>query len=284
MKKFCIIGVAGFVAKKHLKCIESINGKVIAACDKHDNVGFLDSFYPEAVFFKNEKKFFQFVKKNKPDYLVVCSPSYLHFKHIISGLSSKTNIIVEKPPVLNLLHLKQIYKAEKINKKKCYCIFQLRVDDKIIKLRNKLINSKKFNKVKIHYTTYRGDWYFKTWKNIKKLSGGLAINIGIHFFDILFWLFGDIISLRIQKKTNKKVKGFLKLTNANINWHLSTEKVSAYNSSRYNFNRYMIVNNKKYNFDKFNDLHKKNYDMIIKKNKFHISEFEKTIKFMKLIK
>ena len=112
----------------------------------------------------------------------------------------------------------------------------------------------------------------------------MTINIGIHFFDILFWLFGDIISLRIQKKTNKKVKGFLKLTNANINWHLSTEKVSAYNSSRYNFNRYMIVNNKKYNFDKFNDLHKKNYDMIIKKNKFHISEFEKTIKFMKLIK
>ena len=131
MKKFCIIGVAGFVAKKHLNCIKSLNGNLIGACDVHDNVGFIDSFFPEAKFFKNEKLFFDFVRKRKPDYLVICSPSHLHYTHIRKSFLSNTNVIVEKPPLLSIEEYNKILLLEKKFKKKCYCIFQLRVNDKL---------------------------------------------------------------------------------------------------------------------------------------------------------
>ena len=216
MKKFCIIGIAGFVAKKHLNCIKDINGELIAACDLHDNVGYMDNYFPEALFFKDEKNFFTFVKKNNPDFLIICSPSNLHFKHIKLGLTSNVNIIVEKPPVINENHLKQIYKLEKKYKKKCYCIFQLRLNEKIIKLKKDIEKSNKINEVKIFYTTYRGDWYFKTWKNIKKLSGGLGVNIGIHFFDILIWIFGDLKEIKIKKNTSSRMAGIMKLTKATL--------------------------------------------------------------------
>ena len=137
MKNFAIIGIAGFVAKKHLNCIKKLNGNLVAAFDIHDNVGFIDNYYPKTKFFKNEKEFFLFLNKKKVDYLVVCSPTYLHYRHIIKGLESKVNIIVEKPPILKKNNLKQIYFLEKKFNKKCYCIFQLRVNKKIIGLKKK---------------------------------------------------------------------------------------------------------------------------------------------------
>ena len=123
MKKFCIIGVAGFVAKKHLNCIKNLKGEVIAACDIHDNVGFIDSYFPECKFFKDEKKFFTFVKLHKPDYLIVCSPSHLHFKHIKKGFISNVNVIVEKPPLLNFDQYRKIILFEKNTEKSVFVYF-----------------------------------------------------------------------------------------------------------------------------------------------------------------
>lgn len=284
MKNFCIIGVAGFVAKKHINCIKSLKGNLVAACDRHDNVGFIDKDFPEAKFFNNEKLFFSFIKNQKIDYLIICTPSNLHFKHIQKGLEVGVDVIVEKPPLLSYTQYKKIILIEKKIKKKCYCIFQLRGHKKLNILKSKIDKSKKINNVNISYTTYRGNWYFKTWKNKVNKSGGLGINIGIHFFDILLWIFGDIKDFRLIKKTSSKMTGEIKLEKANVKWLLSIEKVIKKNISSYKFERYMQVNKKKYNFDKFNDLHKKNYQMIIQEKKFHISTFEKVIKLMSKLK
>ena len=285
MIKFCIIGVAGFVAKKHLNCIKSLDGNLIGACDVHDNVGFIDSLFPEAKFFKDENLFFNFVKKNKPDYVVICSPSYLHYQHIRKSFFSKTNVIVEKPPVLSIKEYNKILLLEKKYKKKCFCIFQLRVNDKLKLLKNKISKSSKVNDVKISYTTYRGDWYFKTWKNDKLKSGGLGVNIGIHFFDILSWIFGEVVELKINKRSKSIMTGEMKLSKANVKWLLSVEKVKNDNKlQNYKFERYMLVNKKRYNFDKFNDLHKKNYEMIINNKGFHLRNFKNVIKLMDNLK
>jgi UDP-N-acetyl-2-amino-2-deoxyglucuronate dehydrogenase len=283
MKTFCIIGVAGFVAKLHLNSIKKIKGKLLAACDRHDNVGFLDNIFPKAIFFKNEGDFFIYIKRNKVDYLVICTPTHLHYRHIKLGLKSGSNVIVEKPPILDHNKLKEIYLLEKKYQKKCYCIFQLRNNDKIKILRKKIFKSNKYNNVKVHYSTYRGNWYFKTWKNIPKLSGGLLVNIGIHFFDILIWIFGDVKKLQIINKTKSEICGVLELTKAFVNWKLSTKKIVTKKNKKTNFERYMTVNNIRYEFNNFNDLHFNNYVMIIKHKKFHISEFEKTIKLINYI-
>tara|TARA_B100000780_G_C21127007_1_gene457878 strand:+ start:22597 stop:23454 length:858 start_codon:yes stop_codon:yes gene_type:complete len=284
MMKFGIIGIAGYVAKKHLNCIKKMDGSLIAAYDKHDNVGFIDRDFPSANFFKKEQQFFSYIKKKKIDYLVICSPTHMHFRHIIKGLASGANVIVEKPPLLNSENLKKINIYEKKYNKKCYCIFQLRVNKKIINLKKKIDKekNKKFE-VKIFYNTFRGDWYFKSWKNDKKLSGGLAVNIGIHFFDILLWMFGSVKLFKLYRNTQNETKGILNFEKANTQWLLSTKKLSK-KSFKDNFIRYMKVNGKKINFDKFDDLHYENYKKIIYDKKFHISEFKNTIKFIDKLK
>ncbi len=284
MKKFGIAGIAGFVAKKHLNCIKKMRGNLVAAYDKHDNVGFIDRDYPEASFFKKEEQFFSYIRKEKVDYLIICSPTHMHFKQIIKGLKSGANVIVEKPPLLNLKNLKKINLYEKKYKKKCYCIFQLRVNKKIIDLKKKIDKqkNKKFE-VEIFYNSFRGDWYFKSWKNNKILSGGLAVNIGIHFFDILLWIFGPVKLFKLYKSTQNEVKGVLTLEKARVKWLLSTKKISK-KSFKDSFIRYMTVDGKKFNFDKFGDLHHENYKKIIDEKKFHINEFRDTIKFTEKLK
>ena len=149
------IGIAGFVAKKHLNCIKSLNGNLIGACDIHDNVGFIDRLFPDAKFFKDENLFFDFLRKKKPDYLVICSPSYMHYQHIRKSFLSKTNVIVEKPPVLSIKEYNKILLLEKKFKKKCYFIFQLRVNNKLKLLKDKISKSNKVNNVKIFLYDYR---------------------------------------------------------------------------------------------------------------------------------
>ncbi len=284
MNSFAIIGVAGFVAKRHINCIKSLNGKLVAALDPHDNVGFIDNYFSNCIFFKKETEFFKFIKKKKIDYVVICSPSFLHFKHIKKSIMSNSNVIVEKPPVLEAKNLRSIYKLEQKHKKKCYCIFQLRLNKKLINLKNKIKNSKKINKVKITYYTFRGDWYFKTWKNVPKFSGGLLINIGVHFFDILFWIFGNAEKIEILKKNQSTVSGKISLEKANVDWIVSIQRKKLSLNNKLNFYRAMHVNGKKYNFDNFNNLHPKNYKKIIMENKFHIKEFENIINFLPKLK
>jgi len=284
MKNFALIGLAGFVAKKHVKTIKDLKGNLIAALDIHDNVGYVDSFFPNCIFFKHENLFFSYLKKKKIDFIVVCSPSYLHFKHIRSSLLTGKNVIVEKPPLLSYHEYKKINRLEKLSKKKCYCIFQLRLDDKLKKLKKEINLKNKFYNVEIKYYTYRGDWYFKSWKNDKKLSGGLLVNIAIHFFDILIWMFGNYKSIKIKKKNHSKAEGIITFEKANVQWVVSVQNIKKFDKNiSTKFFRVMKINNKIINFDKFNDLHFENYKEIIKGN-FHISEFLNIIKFLKKLK
>ena len=277
MIKFALIGLSGFIAKKHVFCIEKLKGDLVAALDKHDNVGYIDNFYPNCNFFKNEKFFFSFIKKKKIDYLIICSPSYLHFKHIQKGLLSKTNVIVEKPPLLHSSDFKKIIQLEKKTKKNCYCIFQLREDKRLISLKNKITANTKINKVKINYYTKRGKWYEKSWKGDKKLSGGLLINIGIHFVDILLWIFGDLKKIIILKKDKSNIRGKFLMEKAIVNWHLSIQSFKK-EFKNLKFKRELKVNNNFINLNKFNDLHLENYKSIIYKKKFKIKNFENLLK------
>ena len=284
MKNFALIGLAGFVAKKHVKCISQLKGNLVAALDKHDNVGFIDSFFPKCLFFKNEDKFFVYIKKKKIDYVVICSPSYLHFNHIKYSLLSGCNVIVEKPPVVKFEDYKKILELEKKTKKKCFCIFQLRLDKKLKNLKRKILYDTKMNNVEVIYYTFRGDWYFKSWKNIKLFSGGLLVNIAIHFFDILIWIFGNVKKIKILKQKNSEVRGYLELDKAKVKWIVSINKNKKKElKTRKKFYRIMRVNKKLINFDKFDDLHYENYKEIIKGN-FHISNFENLIKFLPNLK
>ena len=137
MTNFALIGLAGFIAKKHVNCIHQLKGKLVAALDVHDNVGYVDNFFPNCHFFKDEKKFFNFIKIKRIDYVVICSPSYLHFKHVKKSLLSNCNVIVEKPPLLSLKEFDKIQLIEKKTKRFCHCIFQLREDGRIISLKKK---------------------------------------------------------------------------------------------------------------------------------------------------
>ena len=277
MKKFAIIGVSGYIAKKHVKCIKELKGDLVAAMDLHDNVGYLDSFFPNCKFFNNEKKFFSFIRKKKLDFVVVCTPSYKHFDHIKKSIKSYCNVIVEKPPLLRESQFKKIYDLEKTYKKNCFCVFQLRFDKRLINLRNKIKSSKKINDVKINYFTYRGDWYFNSWKNNKNKSGGLLINIGIHFFDILFWIFGKSKKILISKRNKETIIGEIILDKARVKWVLSVKNLNR-NIKNNKASRSMTVNNKKFNFDKFDDLHKINYREIILNNGHKLENFKYLIK------
>ncbi len=284
MKKFALIGLAGFVAKKHVNCIKKIKGNLVAAFDFHDNVGFIDSYFPKCKFFTDERKFFLFTKKNSIDYVVICSPSYLHFDHITKSLKSNCNVIVEKPPVLKPTDYKKIIEIEKTKNKKCYCIFQLRLDEKLKKLKKNVELSNKHFDVEIIYYTYRGNWYFKSWKNKKSFSGGLLVNIAIHFFDILFWIFGEVKNFKIIKKSKSEVKGLIKLQKASVKWIVSIKNIKKENNNGKNrFHRVMKVNNRIINFNKFDNLHLTNYKKIMDGN-FHLSNFENVIKFLPKLK
>ncbi len=284
MKNFALIGLAGFVAKKHVKCISQLKGNLVAALDKHDNVGFIDSFFPKCLFFKNEDKFFVYIKKKKIDYVVICSPSYLHFNHIKYSLLSGCNVIVEKPPVVKFEDYKKILELEKKTKKKCFCIFQLRLDKKLKKLKKEINLKNTKHNVGITYYTYRGNWYFKSWKNTKNYSGGLLVNIAIHFFDILLWIFGDFKKIKITKRNDSRVEGTIFLEKATAKWIVSIEDLKKKNNKiKSKYYRIMKINKRIINFDKFNDLHLTNYKEIINGN-FHISEFAKIIKLLSVLK
>ena len=264
--KFALIGCAGFIAKKHVSVVKKINGDLILALDKHDNVGYLDTYFPQCIFLKRENIFFKKVKEMKIDYVIICSPNYLHYKHIVSSLKSNSNVICEKPTVLNIADLKKIQKLEINTNKKCYSLFQLRYNTSLIKLKNKIKKFGETNKqlsVEINYNTPRGNWYQSSWKSSSRLSGGLIYNIGVHFFDMISWFFGESIYNSIYISDKDIIKGKTTFNKAIVKWKLSTKFKKKINNS--SFDRYIKFDSKKINFTKkFNDLHLKAYKNIIK--------------------
>lgn len=230
MKDFVLIGAAGYIAPRHLKAIKETGNNLVAALDKHDNVGILDSYFPKADFFTEFERFDRHIDKlkrqGKPiDYVTICSPNYLHDSHIRFALKHGADAICEKPLVLNPWNVDALVEIEKETGKRVNTILQLRHHPSIIALREKVQKAPKDKifDINLNYITSRGHWYHISWKGELQKSGGIATNIGIHFFDMLLWIFGPLKGLEMKSMDKDSAKGYLELERARVNWHLSID-------------------------------------------------------------
>jgi UDP-N-acetyl-2-amino-2-deoxyglucuronate dehydrogenase len=229
-KNFGIIGVAGYIAVRHLHAIKETGNILLASLDKFDSVGRIDSYFPESDFFVEFERFDRHFDKLKRtgtsiDYVSICSPNYLHDSHIRFALRHQADAICEKPIVLNPWNVEALQEIENETGKKIYTVLQLRLHPKIIELREKIRNGPK-NKVydiDLTYITSRGNWYNISWKGDQQKSGGIATNIGIHFFDMLGWIFGASKNSIVHLSQHNKAAGFLELERARIRWFLSID-------------------------------------------------------------
>ncbi len=229
MKNFALIGAAGYIAPRHMKAIKDTNNNLLAAFDKGDSVGVIDSYFPNADFFVEFERFDRHIEKLKYeqdlflDYVSICSPNYLHDAHIRFALRSGANAICEKPLVLNPWNVDKLKKVEESQGKKIYNILQLRVHPSIIALKEKVKNANKDTKfeVDLTYLTSRGHWYYTSWKGNHDKSGGIATNIGVHFYDMLSWIFGDVQENIVHVHERDRAAGYLEFENARVKWFLS---------------------------------------------------------------
>lgn len=229
MKNFALIGAAGYIAPRHMKAIKDTKNKLLAAYDKNDSVGIIDSHFPKADFFVEFERFDRHIEKLKYeqdlylDYVSICSPNYLHDAHIRFALRSGADAICEKPLVLNPWNVDKLQKVEEKTGRKIFNILQLRVHPSIIALKQKVANSKKDSKfeVDLTYLTSRGHWYHTSWKGDKTKSGGIATNIGVHFYDMLSWIFGGVQENVVHIHEEDRAAGYLEFENARVRWFLS---------------------------------------------------------------
>ena len=283
MKRFALIGAAGFIAPRHFKAIKETGNNLLAALDKHDNVGVLDSYFPEADFFTEFERFDRHLdklkrKSQKIDYLSICSPNYLHDSHIRFALRYGANAICEKPLVLNPWNLDALAEIEKETGGKVFTILQLRLHPAIITLRENILRgpADKVYEVDLNYITSRGNWYQSSWKGDNSKAGGIATNIGIHFFDMLIWIFGSVKDIRVNKLAPDHASGFLELERARVRWFLSInfdhlpEDVKRNNKRTF---RSLMLEGKEIEFSEgFTDLHTKSYSEILQGHGFGLEE------------
>ena len=295
MKRFALIGAAGFIAPRHLKAIKETGNELVAALDKHDNVGILDSYFPAADFFVEFERFDRYLDKikrkgNPVDYVSICSPNYLHDSHIRFALRYGANAICEKPLVLNPWNVDALAEIEQETGRKINTILQLRLHPSIIALRERVLNGPK-NKtydVDLQYMTSRGNWYNASWKGEISKSGGVATNIGIHFFDMLIWIFGSVKKVNVVSMDDYHASGVLELERANVKWFLSIkyehipEQIRKAGKRTY---RSLVMEGEEIEFsDGFTDLHTKSYEEILKGNGFGLTEARASIELVHSIR
>ena len=291
MKRFALIGAAGYIAPRHMKAIKDTGNVLVAAFDPYDGVGIMDSHFPDADFFTEFERFDRHIDKlrregNPIDVISICSPNYLHDAHIRFGLKSGCDVICEKPLVLNPWNVDALMDIEKETGKKAYTILQLRLHPSIIALREKVLNSPKDKrfKVALKYMTSRGKWYHHSWKGDMSKSGGIATNIGVHFFDMLTWIFGDIVENKVDIHNEDTASGFLKLEKADVDWFLSIdydqipENVKLQGKRTF---RTLQMEGEEIEFsDGFTELHTDSYKAILEGNGFPISVSKKAIEIV----
>ncbi len=229
---FALVGAAGFVAPRHLQAIHETGNDLVAAFDPHDSVGILDKYFPEARFFTEVERFDRYLEMQRRehddkaiDYLSVCSPNYLHDAHVRLALRLKAHAICEKPLVINPWNLDQLAELEQEYQRRVYTILQLRLLPAMQALKLKIDDQagSSDHDVCLTYITRRGAWYHSSWKGSEKKSGGVAMNIGIHFFDLLIWLFGEVKENVVHRSCSDKMSGFLELEKARVRWFLSID-------------------------------------------------------------
>jgi UDP-N-acetyl-2-amino-2-deoxyglucuronate dehydrogenase len=295
MKNFALIGAAGYIAPRHMKAIKDTDNNLVAALDKHDNVGILDSYFPKADFFTEFERFDRHLDKLRRqgagvDFVSICSPNYLHDSHIRFALRHGADAICEKPLVLNPWNVEALQEIEKETKKKIYTILQLRLHPAIIALREKILNGPKdkIYDVDLRYITSRGNWYQISWKGENAKSGGIATNIGVHFFDMLIWIFGSVKSLKVKTHREDHAEGYLELERARVNWFLSINYdhvPKALQQAGKRTYRSLTIENEELEFSEgFTDLHTKSYEEILKGNGFGIQDAKASIELVHAIR
>ena len=291
MKNFALVGAAGYIAPRHMKAIKDTHNNLIAALDKNDSVGILDSYFPEADFFTEFERFDRHIEKLKrkgikTDFVSVCSPNYLHDAHIRFGLRIGADVICEKPVVLNPWNIDALAEIEKETGNKIFTILQLRLHSAIVALKEKIDSEKdgKMHEVNLDYITSRGHWYYASWKGDIQKSGGIATNIGVHFFDMLMWIFGDVKENVVHEHSRDTASGILKLEKANVKWRLSIdadnlpEDIRAAGKRTY---RTLDIDGESFEFSEgFTELHTKSYQNILEGKGFPLMETRKAIQLV----
>ena len=280
MKNFAIIGCAGFIAPRHLKAIKETGNNLIAALDKSDSVGILDKFFDNVDFFTEFERFDRHAEKlkrmdgkNKIDYVSICSPNYLHDSHIRFALRIGADAICEKPLVINPWNLSSLQRLEEETGKRVFTVLQLRLHPALKELKKEVEKSNKKYDIDLTYITPRGKWYEYSWKGDVSKSGGLATNIGIHFFDMLIWIFGKVVNVEVHHSDKSKIGGYLELENARVKWFLSIDKKDLPKDSANPSFRSIKIDGKELEFsDVFADLHTEVYKEILAGRGFGIKE------------
>jgi len=292
MKNFALTGLAGYIAPRHLKAIKDTGNRLVAAVDPHDSVGIIDSFFPNASFFTEVERFDRHIEKSrreksgeKIDYLTICSPNHLHDAHIRLALRVGADAICEKPLVMNPWNLDVLQELEKEYDQRVWTILQLRLHPSLIELKKKLskVDNGKRHKVKLTYITSRGLWYHYSWKGEKEKSGGIGTNIGIHFFDMLMWIFGEPDATELYVRQDNQMGGFLELPNADVEWYLSLEPEDIPGNADESQRTYrsISVDGEEIEFSGgFTDLHTRVYEETLAGNGFGIDDARPSIELV----
>ena len=283
MKKFAIIGAAGYVAPRHMAAIRDTKNKLVAALDPNDSVGIIDSYFPEADFFTEYERFDRHIdklrRKNEGvDYVSICSPNYLHDSHMRFALRSGANAICEKPLVLNSWNIDGLKEIEADSGRKVNTILQLRVHPSIVALRDEVRQKARDTKheVDLTYITSRGHWYQQSWKGDEKKSGGIATNIGVHFFDMLHFIFGGLQNNCVHLNEATRAAGYLEYENARVRWFMSLNLQDVPEGPRsvgQRTHRSITVDGREIEFSGgFTDLHTRSYEEILAGRGFGLEE------------
>lgn len=287
MKKFALIGVGGYVAPKHLQAIKETGNLLVATLDKNDSVGVLDKYFPNCEFFTEVERFDRHLEKLKRNgagvnYVSICTPNYLHDAHCRLAMRVGADAICEKPLVLNPRNLDQLEEIEVETGKKVYVVLQLRLHPELKKIKDEL--SRGLHNVTIDYVTPRGKWYKVSWKGQESKSGGLASNIGIHLFDMVLWLFGNVEDFVIREYHEDKIKGILWLERAKVNFRLSIDRNDLPDQSIVSY-RVITIDKQPLKLDEqFTELHTEIYKNILSGNGFRIVDARPSVELVDKIR
>jgi len=297
VKNFALIGAAGYIAPRHMKAIKDTGNVLCAAYDIFDSVGIIDSYFPKCSFFTQYELFERHVTKmennvirrddgkcsGKLDYVSICTPNYLHDAHIRFGLRAGADVICEKPLVLNPWNIDALRNVERETGKKVYNILQLRLHKAIIELKDKIDNgpADKIYDVDLTYITSRGNWYFTSWKGDVRKSGGVATNIGVHFYDMLSWVFGSVRQNIVHVASHDRVAGYLEMERARVRYFLSinpdTLPQEALLSGKRTYRSLMMEGQEVEFSDGFTELHTDSYKHILEGKGFGLEEAKASI-------
>ncbi len=294
MKRFALIGAAGYIAERHMKAIKETGNNLICASDHFDVMGRIDSYFPEAEFFLEHENLDKYMddlrRKGSPiDYVSICTPNYMHYSHMRFAMRSGADVICEKPLVIYPKDIDTILEIEAETGKKVNTVLQLRYHPAILKLKDEIDSAgDKIHEIDLSYITTRGKWYLKSWKGDVSKSGGVATNIGIHFFDMITWIFGKVKENIIHVYNADKAAGFLQLEKARVRWFLSLDykdlpKVATDKGMR--TYRSITVDGKEIEFSGgFTDLHTVTYQNILNGNGFGIEDARESIELTDFVR